>query len=125
MFSQWFAKFQTSPYVFFFVVSVFAVIYLLWISREEFVLFSTGCLTMGCEILVIFAFQIYFGYIYLKIGIIITVFLAGLLPGAWLGHKLQRPRNQILVLTDGLLIAMLVLFVLAIVAFADRLPVSF
>ena len=125
MFSQWFAKFQTSPYVFFFVVSVFAVIYLLWISREEFVLFSTGCLTMGCEILVIFAFQIYFGYIYLQIGIIITVFLAGLLPGAWLGHKLTHPGKQVLILTDGLLIGFLVLFVLAIVSFADRLPVSF
>ena len=125
MFSQWFAKFQTSPYVFFFVLSVFAVIYLLWISREEFVLFSTGCLTMGCEILVIFAFQIYFGYIYLQIGIIITVFLAGLLPGAWLGHKLTHPGKQVLILTDGLLIGFLVLFVLAIVSFADRLPVSF
>ena len=125
MFSQWFAKFQTSPYVFFFVLSVFAVIYLLWISREEFVLFSTGCLTMGCEILVIFAFQIYFGYIYLQIGIIITVFLAGLLPGAWLGHKLTHPGKQVLMLTDGLLIGFLALFVLAIVSFADRLPVSF
>ena len=125
MFSQWFAKFQTSPYIFFFVLSVFAVIYLLWISREEFVLFSTGCLTMGCEILVIFAFQIYFGYIYLQIGIIITVFLAGLLPGAWLGHKLTHPGKQVLILTDGLLIGFLVLFVLAIVSFADRLPVSF
>jgi spermidine synthase len=125
MFSQWFAKFQTSPYVFFFVLSVFAVIYLLWISREEFVLFSTGCLTMGCEILVIFAFQIYFGYIYLQIGIIITVFLAGLLPGAWLGHKLTQPGKQVLILTDGLLIGFLALFVLAIVSFADRLPVSF
>ncbi len=125
MFSQWFAKFQTSPYVFFFVLSVFAVIYLLWISREEFVLFSTGCLTMGCEILVIFAFQIYFGYIYLQIGIIITVFLAGLLPGAWLGQKLTHPGKQVLMLTDGLLIGFLVLFVLAIVSFADRLPVSF
>ena len=80
---------------------------------------------MGSEILVIFAFQIYFGYIYLQIGIIITVFLAGLLPGAWLGYKLQRPRRQVLVLTDGLLIAILVSFILAIVSFSDRLPVSF
>ncbi len=125
MFSQWFAKFQTSPLGFFLVLSVLSIIYLLRISREEYVLFSTGCLTMGCEILVIFAFQIYFGYIYLQIGIIITVFLAGLLPGAWLGQKLQQPGKQILVLTDGLLIAILVSFMLAIIGLADRLPVSF
>jgi len=125
MFSQWFAKFQTSPLGFFVALSALSIIYLFKISREEYVLFSTGCLTMGCEILVIFAFQIYFGYIYLQIGIIITVFLAGLLPGAWLGHKLNNPGKQILVLTDGLLIGFLVLFILAIVSFADRLPVSF
>ena len=125
MFSQWFAKFQTSPLVFFLVLAVFAILYLLRVSKEEYVLFSTGCLTMGCEILVIFAFQIYFGYIYLQIGIIITVFLAGLLPGAWLGNKLSQPGRQILMLTDGLLISFLALFVLAIVSFADRLTVSF
>lgn len=123
MFNQWFAKFQTSPVVFFMALAVVAAIYLMWISREEFVLFSTGCLTMGCEILVIFAFQIYFGYIYLQIGIIVTVFLAGLLPGAWLGQKLKRPVRQILMLTDGLLIALLALFIMAVTGFADRLAV--
>jgi spermidine synthase len=82
-------------------------------------------MAMGSEILVIFAFQIYFGYIYLQIGIIITVFLAGLLPGAWLANKLHRPDKQILLLTDGLLIAILVAFILALAGFADRLPVSF
>ena len=125
MFSQWFAKFQTSPLVFFLVAAILSAVYLLRVSREEFVLFSTGCMTMGSEILVIFAFQIYFGYIYLKIGIIITVFLAGLLPGAWLGNRLHRRGQQILTLTDGFLIVILTVFILAIVNFADRLPVSF
>jgi spermidine synthase len=125
MFSQWFAKFQTSPLGFFIVIGLLTLIYLLRISREEYVLFSTGCICMGCEILVIFAFQIYFGYIYLQIGIIITVFLAGLLPGAWLGHRHTRPAKRILILTDGILISFLALFMLAIFSFADRLALSF
>ena len=125
MFSQWFAKFQTSPFVFFLVLSVLSAIYFYRIAREEFVIFSTGCTTMGCEILVIFAFQIYFGYIYLQIGIIITIFLAGLLPGAWLGNRLQRQGKPLLVLTDGLLIVFLTIFILTIDSFADRLPVMF
>ncbi len=125
MFSQWFAKFKTSPLGFFLVLALLTAVYLLQISREEYVLFSTGCLTMGGEILVIFAFQIFFGYIYLQIGIIVTVFLAGLLPGAWLGNKLQQPAKQTLVLTDGLLIAVLLVFILAVVGFGDRLPASF
>lgn len=125
MFSQWFAKFQTSPIGFFLVIAILSVIYLFRVSREEFVLFSTGGMTMGSEILVIFAFQIYFGYIYLQIGIIITVFLAGLLPGAWLGNRLRHQGKQILALTDVFLIASLALFILAITNFADRLPVAF
>ena len=125
MFSQWFAKFQTSPLAFFLGLSVLSAIYFYRITSEEFVLFSTGCMTMGCEILVIFAFQIYFGYIYLQIGIIITIFLAGLLPGAWLGNRLQRQAKPLLALTDGLLIVFLALFILIIDSFADRLPVPF
>jgi spermidine synthase len=125
MFSQWFAKFQTSPVGFFLVIAILSVIYLFRISREEFVLFSTGAMTMGSEILVIFAFQIYFGYIYLQIGIIITLFLAGLLPGAWLGNRLRHQGRQSLALIDVFLIACLALFILAITRFADRLPIAF
>jgi spermidine synthase len=125
MFSQWFAKFQTSPIGFFLVIAILSVIYLFRVSREEFVLFSTGGMTMGSEVLVIFAFQIYFGYIYLQIGIIITVFLAGLLPGAWLGNLLRHQGKQVLALTDVFLIASLMLFILAITNFADRLPLAF
>jgi spermidine synthase len=125
MFSQWFAKFQTSPAGFFLVIAILSAIYLLRASREEFVLFSTGCMTMGSEILVIFAFQIYFGYIYLQIGIIVTVFLAGLLPGAWLGSRPGRHGKQGLALTDVFLMGCLVIFILAITNFADHLPVAF
>ena len=125
MFSQWFAKFQNSPIGFIIAVIGLTLFYLLRISREEFVLFSTGCTTMGSEILVIFAFQIFFGYIYLQIGIIITVFLAGLLPGAWLGNRQRLNEKLGLALTDGILIALLGLFILALVTLGDRLPVLF
>jgi spermidine synthase len=125
VFSQWFAKFQTSPMGFYLVIAILSAIYLCCVSREEFVLFSTGGMTMGSEILVIFAFQIYFGYIYLQIGIIITLFLAGLLPGAWLGNRLGHQGKQILALTDIVLIAFLALFVFAITNFAERLPLAF
>jgi predicted membrane-bound spermidine synthase len=48
-----------------------------------------------------------------------------LLPGAWLGNRLHRRGQQILTLTDGFLIVILTVFILAIVNFADRLPVAF
>jgi spermidine synthase len=125
MFSQWFAKYQSSPIGFIIAVIGLSLFYLLRVSREEFVLFSTGCTTMGSEILVIFAFQIFFGYIYLQIGIIITVFLAGLLPGAWLGNRQQLNGKLGLALSDGILMALLGLFILALTIMGDRLPILF
>ncbi len=122
MFAQWFAKFQTSPLIFFLIFGLLLAIYLWRISAEEFVLFSTGCMTMGSEVLVIFAFQIYFGYIYLQIGIIVTVFLAGLLPGAWLGQRLHRRGRRVLAITDIALIILVALFVPAVTGFGERIP---
>ena len=80
---------------------------------------------MGSEVLVIFAFQIFFGYIYLQIGLIVTIFLAGLLPGAWFGERLRNRGKKILLLTDALLIALLGFFIVAVKFGADRLPVAF
>ena len=125
MFSQWFAKFATSPWAFAAVLCALTVLYLCRLRRQEFVLFTTGATAMGAEILVIFAFQIYFGYIYVGIGLIVTVFLAGLLPGAWLGNRLSGRGRWALPVTDLLLILLLAAFMLALHFGGDRLPVAF
>jgi spermidine synthase len=125
MFAQWFATFASSPAAFMGSLGLMCLIYLVWMGREEFVLFSTGCMTMGAEFLVIFAFQVFYGYIYLQIGLIVTVFLAGLLPGAWFGDRLRHRGIGLLRLTDALLVALLVVLVLGIHLGGDRLPVFF
>nr|MBL0716140.1 hypothetical protein [Desulfobacterales bacterium] len=53
MLAQWFARFDTSPVVFWVVLGAGLAVYLVRMTRAEFVLFSTGFMTMGCEILVI------------------------------------------------------------------------
>jgi len=125
MFSQWFAKFATSPTLFVIFFLIISVVYACYLSKEEFVLFSTGFMTMGSEVLVIFAFQIYFGYIYFQIGLIVTVFLAGLLPGAWWGQRFEGPPLRILAFTDAFLIALVGLFSVALYSVGGRLPVAF
>jgi spermidine synthase len=82
-------------------------------------------MTMGSEILVIFAFQIFFGYIYFQIGVIITVFLAGLLPGAIFGNKLADRGIRLLALSDGLLMLLLGIFLGALISIAEHLPALF
>ncbi len=118
---EWFSIFSTSPILFLLILSVINIVYLFCISKEEFVLYTTGCFTMGSEILVIFAFQIFFGYIYLQIGLIITVFLAGILPGAVYGEYLRQRGKQILLFTDIAMIILMLVFIGAITFFAYQL----
>ncbi|MEJ2658792.1 MAG: hypothetical protein P8012_16665 [Desulfobacterales bacterium] len=125
MFLQWFAKFSTSPTGFIVVLALFCMVYLFRIRSEEFVLFSTGWMVMGSEILVIFAFQIFFGYIYFQIGLIITVFLAGLLPGAWFGDRLRKRSKQTLIIADALLMVLLILLMVALKQIGHHLPMIF
>lgn len=124
MFMQWFAKFSTSPFVFIVILSMLSLTYLVFIRKEEFVLFSTGCMAMGTEILIIFAFQIFYGYIYLKIGLIITVFLAGLLPGAWIGNRYGGNKKILLVITDAILILLTGILITAFKQTGYSIPLS-
>jgi len=124
MFMQWFAKFSASPFVFIIILIALSLFYLVCITKEEFVLFSTGCMAMGTEILIIFAFQIFYGYIYLKIGLIITVFLAGLLPGAWIGNRYGVNKKRLLVITDAILILLTGILIIAFKQAGYSIPLS-
>ncbi|MEW6519709.1 MAG: hypothetical protein AB1461_09880 [Thermodesulfobacteriota bacterium] len=127
MFQQWFARFATSPLSFTVAGCLLLLFYLCRCRREELVLFSTGFVIMGGETLVIFVYQILFGYVYEQIGLLVTVFLAGLLPGAWLGERLRQRRNcrKSLVLCDGLIILALCTFLLALVTAHQQLTPGF
>ncbi len=125
IFLQGFAKFSASPTVFMAVLSVLCLIYLIRISAEEFVLFSTGWTVMGSEVLVIFAFQIFFGYIYLQIGLIVTVFLAGLLPGAWFGERMRSKSKTTLAFADGLIIVLMGTLIVVLKQIGHDLPATF
>lgn len=118
---EWFAVFAASPVLFGMVLAFIILVYACRISRAEFVLFGTGGFVMGSEILVIFAFQVLFGYVYLQIGWIVTAFLAGLLPGALWGHRLKEGGGRLLVRTDAALICLMGVFCGALAVFPDQI----
>jgi spermidine synthase len=109
-FQEWFLRHETSPRPFLAGLAVFTLIYLLFVRREEFVLFTTGFATMGAEMLVLFSFQVLHGYVYLKIGAIVTAFLAGLLPGSLLGALRKEKARGRLLAADLVLALLLVGF---------------
>jgi len=109
-FQEWFMKHGTSPKFFLFIFLGLTVLYIVLMKKEEYVLFSTGLVTMGAEMLVVFAFQVIYGYIYLKIGAIVTASLLGLLPGALVGRGRQGRRIFDLVSSDLVLLCLLLVF---------------
>lgn len=54
------------------------------------VLYATACngfLGLSLEIILLLAFQILFGYVYLKIGLLLAGFMLGMAGGSWLGGQ--------------------------------------
>jgi spermidine synthase len=107
---EWFSQYDASPWLFVILLAVICSIYLFFIKKEDYILFSTGMVVMGTEMLVIFTFQVIYGYIYLKIGAIVTAFFLGLLPGAIMGKAYKGNRTSGLAMSEGALFFMLFLF---------------
>ena len=121
-FVEWFERHGESPRGFALLLSAAALAYLLRISRPQWVLLTTGCVNIGAEMVAIFTFQTIYGYIYLQIGVLVTVFLAGLLPGAWAGGRFAGNRRRALMAGDLVLCLLLVLFALSLVVARQALP---
>ncbi|MFC1866988.1 hypothetical protein ACFL0H_02480 [Thermodesulfobacteriota bacterium] len=109
-FKEWFFKHGAFPRAFLLIVMVIIFLYLMSMKKEEYILFSTGLAAMGVEMLIVFTFQVIYGYIYLKIGLIITVFLLGLLPGAAVGNLYKGEHLIRLIVSEIILLCLLLVF---------------
>jgi len=124
MFNEWFKKYGTSPYWFLVILFVLLACYIFFIRKEEYVLFSTGFVSMGVEMLVLFSFQILYGYIYLKVGAVITSFLLGLLPGAILGNRWKKSGKSMLIKAEAGMIVLLLIYLMWVNSYHSMVPES-
>ena len=122
MFNEWFKKYGTSPH--WFLASLFGLLvcYIFLIRKEEYVLFSTGFVSMGVEMLILFSFQILYGYIYLKVGAVITSFLLGLLPGAILGNRWKKRGKGMLIQAEAGMILLLLMYLIWVNCYHSMIP---
>ncbi|NLD36286.1 MAG: fused MFS/spermidine synthase [Desulfatiglans sp.] len=107
-YKEWFSKQNSSPGLFLFVTGLIGLAYIIFMKKEEFILFSSGIAAMSAEMLVIYCFQIIYGYVYLKVGIIVTAFLFGLLPGAIAGTIFTQKKRSELVISEFFILALLI-----------------
>ena len=123
VFEEWFIRHGTHPGYFVATLFGLTLIYLVFMKREEYILFSTGFATMGVEMLIIFAFQVIYGYIYLEIGAIITAFLFGLLPGAIAGQQWRVKLGLKITVSETAILSLLFIFFLWISYFKSLLSI--
>jgi len=83
----WTSQFKTGFGLIFLLLGVFLIVYLLRIKPITFSIFTTGFSAAGLEVVLLIGFQILFGYVYHKIGIIITMFMLGLAIGSFYMNK--------------------------------------
>ena len=121
-FEQWFLRTGASPVWIYAAIAAVCGGGLLWFRPMESVLFATGFTSMGLEMLVVFAFQIFYGYVYFQIGAIVTAFLTGLIPGAWAGLRRKTRPRRALIFSECGLIALIGGLVLALFTAGDRIP---
>ncbi len=100
------------------LIIIIFILYLIRIKPVPFTIFVTGFSGVALEVVIIVAFQILYGYVYHKIGVIITAFMVGLAIGAFLTNRLIRKKvigAKTLARFDGLMVLYAVLLPLAII----------
>ena len=109
-FKEWFSKQGSTPNIFLIAVVCIVLMYVIIMKKEEYILFSSGMASMAVEMLIIYCFQILYGFVYLKVGMLITAFLFGLLPGAVAGSVLRQKKHSELIFSEIFIIGLLICF---------------
>jgi spermidine synthase len=126
---KWLSVFHTDLTFFLIILIFLCCFYILIIRSTEFVLFSSGMTVMGFEILLIFLFQMTFGYVYYQVCWIVTFFLIGLLPGAYFSmiiiKKHKESGKKLMIICDLAMIVLIIFFVLILTWFQNCLHVFF
>jgi spermidine synthase len=91
---HWMSQFNTGFGVLQVLLLALLCVYLVRLRGTAFVLFASGFAGTTLEIVLLLAFQVLCGSVYHQLGIIVTVFMAGLALGAALANRRVKPRSN-------------------------------
>ncbi len=91
---HWMSQFETGFGVSQVLLLVLLCIYLLRLRGTAFVLFASGFAGTALEIVLLLAFQVLCGSVYHQVGVIVTVFMAGLAMGAMMMNRRMKFRSN-------------------------------
>jgi len=112
----WASQYKTNLIIFLIILLTITVYTTTRLKPVTFAIFTTGFAASALEIVILIAFQIIHGYVYSKIGIIITAFMIGLGIGAYITNKnLKRFRKNELVILEFMIAAFAIMLPLIII----------
>ena len=86
----WLAYYNLDIRVLLIGFSAAGILFLLLYGPVQTVMWSTGLAAAGCETVLLMLFQIASGYVYSRFGIAVTLFMAGLALGSFIGNRWIR-----------------------------------
>jgi spermidine synthase len=93
------------------------------LSSVPIAIITTGFGGMAFDLLVIFAFQAFYGYVYQQIGLLVTAFMAGLSLGGWTMtrwvERIERGKSVLLRLEGAIVVSWLLFPVVLTVLYAQ------
>jgi spermidine synthase len=89
----WIGQFETPVRIFVIIAAIALLAYMTTLRTVSFAVFTTGFAAAGIEITVIMGFQILYGYVYQRIGVIVTAFMVGLALGSFTINRTIARRN--------------------------------
>ena len=84
---HWIGQFKVSFGLLEAALLVALAIYLLRLRAAPLAIFASGFAASALEVVLLLGFQILHGSLYQQLGVIVTLFMAGLATGAWLAHR--------------------------------------
>ena len=110
----WTSQFNQKLGILALVAGALLLTYLLRARPVGLAIFTTGCTASALQVVILLGFQAMHGYVYQRVGVLVTMFIVGLALGSFaMNRKLSRCRRKHLVVIE-----------LAIAAFAALMPLA-
>jgi len=93
---HWMSQFKVRSGVLEAALLAALAVYLFTIRPVPLAIFVSGFAASALEVVLLLGFQILYGSVYGQLGIIVTMFMAGLAVGAWVGNRAYLKRRRLL-----------------------------
>lgn len=121
----WMSHFNRNYYYFLMGIAAVLLIIIFRLRPVNLCLFTGGFAASSMEVIILVAFQITYGFVYQIIGIIITLFMAGLATGTYIVNRKLKQQNVISFLKVQAGIAIYCFVIPLVIYLANLIPGHF